>query len=42
VLVSGSGHGSGVFKDHPELLARVIEWADDAVEDAGPSPSSGG
>jgi pimeloyl-ACP methyl ester carboxylesterase len=31
VIVSGGGHGSGVFKDHPELLDRVIAWADDAV-----------
>lgn len=31
VIVSGSGHGSGVFKDHPELLEQVIAWADDAV-----------
>ena len=31
MIVSGSGHGSGVFKDHPELLDQVIAWADDAV-----------
>jgi len=39
VLVSGSGHGSGVFKDHAELLDRVIAWADDAVDGAVASPS---
>ena len=41
VLVSGSGHGSGVFKDHPELLAMVIAWADEAVASTA-SPSPGG
>jgi dienelactone hydrolase len=40
VLVSGSGHGSGVFKDHPELLARVISWADEAVAGAGAGTAS--
>ena len=39
VIVSGSGHGSGVFKDHAELLDRVIAWADDAVDGAVASPS---
>lgn len=39
VIVSGSGHGSGVFKDHRELLDRVIAWADDAMEGAGASPT---
>ncbi len=41
VIVSGSGHGSGVFKDHPELLDRVIAWADEAVAgSAGPSATA--
>ena len=41
VIVSGSGHGSGVFKDHPELLEQVITWADDAVAgSAGPSATA--
>jgi pimeloyl-ACP methyl ester carboxylesterase len=35
VIVSGSGHGSGVFNDHPELLDRVIAWADEAVAGIG-------
>jgi len=39
VIVSGGGHGSGVFKDHPDLLDRVIAWADDAVA-AGATPAA--
>lgn len=39
VIVSGGGHGSGVFKDHPELLERVIAWADVAVA-AGAAPTA--
>ncbi len=34
VIVSGDGHGSGVFNGHPELLDRVIAWADAVVEDS--------
>jgi pimeloyl-ACP methyl ester carboxylesterase len=40
VIVSGSGHGSGVFKDHPELLEQVIAWADDAVTGTGSTPGA--
>ena len=31
VIVSGSRHGTGVFVDHPELKARIVRFADEAV-----------
>ncbi|MEO8477569.1 MAG: alpha/beta fold hydrolase [Actinomycetota bacterium] len=40
VIVSGSGHGSGVFNGHPELLVRVIAWADEAVAGSGTNVAS--
>jgi hypothetical protein len=30
-IVSGEGHGAGVFRDHPELMESVVEFADEAV-----------
>ena len=42
MVVSGSGHGSGVFNGHPELLAQVIAWADEAVAGSGTSEASAG
>lgn len=32
VIVSGDGHGSGVFNGHPELLERVVAWADEVLD----------
>jgi pimeloyl-ACP methyl ester carboxylesterase len=31
VIVSGDGHGTGMFDDHPELIGRVVAFADRAV-----------
>lgn len=31
VIVSGSGHGSGIFDDHPELMQRVVEWSEEVT-----------
>ncbi len=31
VIVSGSGHGTGILRDRPELKARIVTFADDAV-----------
>jgi dienelactone hydrolase len=30
-LVSGNGHGSGMLRDHPELMETVVGFADEAV-----------
>jgi hypothetical protein len=30
-IVSGGGHGAGVFRDHPELIDAVVAFADEAV-----------
>jgi pimeloyl-ACP methyl ester carboxylesterase len=37
VIVSGDRHGTGVFRDHPELLDRVVAFADDATDRAATS-----
>jgi pimeloyl-ACP methyl ester carboxylesterase len=31
VIVSGSGHGTGMLRDHPDLASRIVTFADDAV-----------
>ncbi len=31
VVVSGDAHAAAVFQDHPELIDRIVRWADDAV-----------
>jgi pimeloyl-ACP methyl ester carboxylesterase len=31
VIVSGEGHGSGVFDEHPEVIDQVIAWVDDTL-----------
>ena len=30
-LVSGAGHGTGMYKDHPGLVDAIVRWADRAV-----------
>lgn len=30
-IVSGGGHGAGVFRDHPDLLDAVVAFANEAV-----------
>jgi dienelactone hydrolase len=31
IIVSGAGHGTGMFRDHPQLQARIVRFADGAV-----------
>lgn len=31
VIVSGNGHGTGMFKDHPALMERVVAFAGEAT-----------
>ncbi len=31
VVVSGAGHGTGMFREHPELIARIVSFADEAL-----------
>jgi alpha/beta superfamily hydrolase len=31
VIVSGQGHGTGMLRDHPELKARIVRFADEAI-----------
>ncbi|HEY7668111.1 MAG TPA: hypothetical protein VIE12_08305 [Actinomycetota bacterium] len=31
VIVSGDGHGTGMFEDHPDLMDRVVAWADEVT-----------
>jgi pimeloyl-ACP methyl ester carboxylesterase len=31
-IVSGNGHGSGMFRDHPDLMGTVVAFADEAVD----------
>jgi alpha/beta superfamily hydrolase len=39
VIVSGQGHGTGLLSDHPDLKARIVRFADEAIGRAG-QPSS--
>jgi hypothetical protein len=32
VIVGGNGHGTGMFDDHPDLMDRVVAFADDASD----------
>ncbi len=31
VIVSGNGHGTGMFDDHPDLMDRVVAFADEST-----------
>lgn len=31
VVVSGTGHGTGMFRDHPDLMDSVVAYADEAL-----------
>jgi dienelactone hydrolase len=33
-IVSGDGHGTGMFRDHPELMDAIVAFADDEVGQA--------
>jgi hypothetical protein len=32
VIVTGDRHGTGVFRDHPELMRQIVAFCDDAVD----------
>jgi alpha/beta superfamily hydrolase len=36
VIVSGDGHGTGMFDDHPDLIDRAVAFADNAVDRDSP------
>lgn len=36
-IVSGSGHGTGMFLDHPDLIPTIVSWANTALERTGRS-----
>jgi dienelactone hydrolase len=40
VIVSGQGHGTGILLDHPDLKARIVRFADQAVGRGAPHPSA--
>ena len=33
-IVSGDGHGTGMFRDHPELMDAIVTFADDEIGQA--------
>jgi dienelactone hydrolase len=33
-IVSGNGHGTGMFRDHPELMDAILAFADDEIGQA--------
>jgi pimeloyl-ACP methyl ester carboxylesterase len=34
-IVTGDGHGTGMFKDHPALIDAIVRWTDRAVGHQG-------
>jgi alpha-beta hydrolase superfamily lysophospholipase len=40
VIVGGQGHGTGMLSDHPDLMARIVRFADQAVGRTGQPSSS--
>ncbi len=33
-IVSGDGHGTGMFRDHPELMDAIVAFANDEIDQA--------